>query len=778
MWFDASLWERLGRRLAAGPRAFVALLVALTALLSPGVIRVDLRAPRPPESAAPLAAGETALFELECDAGAWSRDCLTAVDTLTRLLAERTALVANVDSLSARPRLVRDAGRLAARPWLGELPADAMGLRRLRARAGEERAALVGLVSANERAALVRAQLVPGTTPRDAYALIESLRARLDRPPAVVLGAVSAAHGAHEREAAARGDLARVTPAALVALALLGAACFASARLGLWLAALAAMALAWCAGALGLAHASLGAAAAALPLLVFTSSACAAAALAHRVRSEQRGGASAARAAARALAALGAPLSAAVVAGALAFGSLAAVVGGETGSLALAAGGALAASALCVGIGVPAGLLAFGPRGGSLLRAGPLAAPVEAALARLDGALRARGAARVRRVLAVAALLAAAGLGLRGLTGDAGSVGPWPERTPEREGLESLSRSFGGAAPLRVVLDSGAPGGAAEPRFLEQALGFERTAAELQGVVFAESLVDTALLPAMRAQHDDDPGFAVVPPTRAEVEEVYELLDREAPALAAAGLDASRRYLAVELLADARDPGAIARIARGVSLQAAAAFGRPGAARIAGPDLALAEEGERLLRRTPAVAALSLLSLAAVAALALDSAGLGVLAALPAALSTWLVLGAMAPLGLALDPASALLPAWIAAASAAPALLYLSRVRELGRAGADAHVAVSVALRDVGRPIAEATLASLSFLVLLGSSSPPIRAFGALACAGNLMSTLAVLVALPLALRTLRPESLIGRRIGSSRETLSCVEGARERAGE
>jgi predicted RND superfamily exporter protein len=469
------------------------------------------------------------------------------------------------------------------------------------------------------------------------------------------------------------------------------------------------------------------------------------------------------------------------VAGALAFVSFAWVAGGEASRLALAGACALGATGLCVGVGVPAGLLAFRPRearGRALLRASPLAAPIEAALARLDGALRARGAHRLRRAAATLALFAAAGLGLRELSGDPGSAQLWPARSPEREGLESVSRSFGGAAPLRVVLDSGAPGGAADPRFLEQAVSFERAATELEGVAFAESLVDTALLPAMRAQHDDDPGFAVVPPTRAQVEEVWDLLDREAPAAAAAGLDASRRYLAVELLADARDPGEIGRISRGLDEEASAVFGRPGAARVVGDELAAAEEGERLLRRTPAAAALSLLSLAALAALALDSAALGALAALPAALSIWLVLGALAPLGMALDPASVLLPPLLAAATAGPALLYLSRVRELGRAGAEIHVAVSVALRDVGRPIAEGALASLSFLALVSSTSPPIRAFGALVCAGNLMSSLAVLVALPLASRTLRPESLIGRNAFSSGETHSCVEGAREHAGE
>jgi predicted RND superfamily exporter protein len=56
---------------------------------------------------------------------------------------------------------------------------------------------------------------------------------------------------------------------------------------------------------------------------------------------------------------------------------------------------------------------------------------------------------------------------------------------------------------------------------------------------------------------------------------------------------------------------------------------------------------------------------------------------------------------------------------------------------------VSVALRDTGRPIATGALAGLAFLALLASGFPPVRWFGALACAGVLAATALVLVLTP-----------------------------------
>jgi len=784
VWF-AGRFERLGRQMAAAPRSFVLGLCALTALLFPGVIRLQLRADAPAsesesDGGAALAGGDRVLFELVCDAGLWSSECLETVAALTRVLSEPGSVVRHVESLSSRPRVVAAGGALELQSFVGELPADAAALRRLRARAGEERAVLRGLVAPNERAALVAATLAPGTSARDAHALIESLRARFQRPPSFYFSAVSSAERAHALEQSALRDLLRVTPLALLGLTLLGAAAFASARVGLWLGALAAMSLACAAGALGLAGTGLGTVGAALPLVVGSSAALAGLPLLHRIRSEQRAGAALGLAVTRALASLGAPLAGASLAGALAFVSLAGLARGGLGRLALASACGLGFSALAVLVGLPSALLAARPRaarGQSLLRAGVFGGALESALGKLDGILRARGR-RLRGALVALALTAFAAGGLRELRADGAAAHFWPVRTPQGESLASVARDFGGATPVRAVLDSGAPGGAAEPAFLERVLAFEHAANALPAVAHAESLVDTAVMPATRARHDDDPGFFVVPATRGEVEETLALFARESPEALATGLDGTRRFLAVDLLVDGREPGALIQVASALAAAGRASFGRDDAVRLYGDELAAASESAPLAAKTLSGAGIALAVLALVASLVLESAVLGALAALPAALALALVLGAMGRFGLALDSASGALPALISAVAALPALLYLHRVRELARAGAELHVAVSIALRDVGRPIAEGALASLFFLLLTSSALPPIRALGALACAGNLTSTLAVLGVLPVVSRIVRPRPLIARSDLARGETLSCVGSARTRSRE
>ena len=773
MGFGAGSFERLGRRIAAAPRGVVFGLLALTLALSPGVIRIEVRAP----SADP---DGRELFALVCDSGVWSRECLASVDSLTRALSEDRALVAGVDSLFSRPRPVADGGRLALRPLVEEIPADAAGLRRLRARANADRASLRGLVSANERAALVEARLVAGASPRDAFALVESLRERFDRPPAVSFFAVSGAHRMRELELAARSDLARATPVALVGLALLTALAFGSWRAGLWLGALAAGALVASAGLLGLESVSLGAGAGAVPVLVAVCAAATGFGLLHRIRASLRAGLALDDAVARALGSAGPPIASAGAAGALAFLALALVDRGGSRALALAGACSVGGGVALVGLGLPAALLAF-RRGGARALAprssGPLTAGAEGVISYLDGATRGGRASRVRHILVSAGIAALATLGLRDLRGDASAARFGPSVAPERDGAAVLLREFGGTGLLRVALDAGVAGGAAEPLFLERALDFERAAAERAGIGFARSLVDTSVLPAMRATHDDDPGFAVVPPTRGQVEDAFAALAREAPERLADGLDTEKRRLALDLLADTRDPSAVAELARALAADAAARFGRPDALVLISSDFASAAESERLRGMAAITALVAIAGSAAVTGLALESAVAALVAAVPAAIAAFVVLGAMGKLGLALDSLTGALTALVAFAAAGPSLAYLSRVRELGRAGAELGVAVSLALRDVGRPIAEGALASLLFLALSPSALPPVRAFGALACAAVLCSVAASLVVLPPLVRTLRPGFLIVRTPSPSEETLSCVRGATHGGG-
>jgi len=777
VWFLASRFERLGRWIAAAPRAVLVALVVVTLAASPGVIQSDssiwgsggesLARARKADS---LALDDVLLVELVCDEGLWSRDCLAAVASVTRTLAERRDLVARVDSLATRERVVWQDGRLALRPFLADLPGDPLALRRLRARAGADRALVRGVAASNERAALVQTKLVPGAPAREVAALVESLRSESLRTPSVSLTALSGGLRARELELAARRDLSRTTPLALGGLALLVALATGSVWLGLGVAALAGAALAWSAGALALGGVAPGSAAAVLPCVVAATSAGSGLALLHRVTAERRAGRELTSAVTRALGAAGAPLAAAGGVTAVAFAALG-LAASEARPLALAVAVASGAAVASVALGLPAFLLVFA-RGGARRAepTAPWAGFVDRSLARLDGASRApRNALRIVGSLAFAAL---ALLGVRMLRGDASAARFAPAPTPISDALEPLARDFGGTALVRVVVDSGAAGGVSDPAFLERVRDLQRRALQLPGVGSTRSLVDAAVVPAMRASHDDDPVFAVIPPTREQVDEAWALFAREAPERLRDGTDTERRRLAIDMLVDARDSDAMAALERELGAWAAVSFGRAESLRIEAPELRSARDGERLLSRAPLAASAAVACVALFAALAFESLAAGALAALPAAAGGLAVIGGMGWLGLPLDPLTSALAAFAAAGALGPALLYLARVRELAAAGADLHVAVSIALRDVGRPIADGALASLSFFALLASAVPPLRAFGVLACAALAVSAAAVLIALPTCIRTARPRFLIERPKRPTEATHSCVRVA------
>src|SRR5262249_45620757 len=155
------------------------------------------------------------------------------------------------------------------------------------------------------------------------------------------------------------------------------------------------------------------------------------------------------------------------------------------------------------------------------------------------------------------------------------------------------AREFGGAERLRVALDSGSAGGALDPRFLEHALAFQRALAHEPEVGSATSLLDRALLPAMRALHDGDPGFAVVPPTREAVETALAAFGDGAPGLFAPGLDPARRALALEVWVDARDTRALERLEARVGALASEHLGRREAASLDGRALVAAHAAAR-----------------------------------------------------------------------------------------------------------------------------------------------------------------------------------------
>jgi hypothetical protein len=737
------LFEMLARRAATAKRASAWLLLALTALFTPGVVRVDppsLAEPSQP-GARPPAPAELALFELPCDPGVWKRACLERVDALTRALSSERRLVAEVDSITARRRLVSRDGALASEPIVAELPESRLELRRLHARIAREPLALRGLVAPGERAALVSARLRPGVSPREVAGLVERVRAQFALDG---LAAFAPSEALRARELGASRERVTLLAAALAVLALVVALAGAGWRDGALAAGLGALALGWSTGLLGLL--GVRAEGTELSALLLGPVTCAGvtALVLPRLRAELRRGLAPGDALGAALALVSGPVAALGLAAGLAVGVSLLAEGAARSAAMIAGGMSLACAALASALGLP---LALSPLAASAGGArGALAVGVDGLLERgvawLDFGARAR---RGRATLAVSVLLVAfAALGLGSLRADTDASHSLPAGSPARLAQARLARDLGGASWLWVALDSGAPGGALEPLFLERALALEETAAALPEVAQTKSLLDTAVLPATRAVHGGDPDFAVVPPTRADVERALALGTRFA-----APLDAERRYLAIELLADLRSPGAPARIEEPLRARARALFGGVDVF-VAGSDaFARSAADGALSHKLPLDLALAWLLALLASAWVARSIWAGGLVALPAGLSLAVVLGLGARAGLRLDPGLSACALLFPALGALSPLALLRRTGEQRLAGSEPALAISLALRELRRPIASGALAGLAFLALLASDFDSLRSAAALGPALLATSAATTLVVLPAGLRAL-----------------------------
>ena len=661
--------EQLTRRIAATPRGVVIALVVLSALISPGFVRSsrgDGQALVPQRLQAPFAVRETAVFELRCRDGVFSKSCLRLVARVSEALEEHTGVAGPVRSLTREHVVRAEHGELRLEALLLRPPESDTGLRELKARVRADDTRMRRFVAPDGLATFVYAELAPGLSARDAERLAESIRTRFDRPPDLDITLLGV--GAGELPGEVFGWLAFAFAALALALAPGSWRAFALAGLGALAVGLFGHALLGLLGEPGRTIAGFA------PELFVASALSASLALIQRARAEQRFEPGARASVAAALASVGPRLAVGALISASGFAALLVLAPGVVAALALGAAAAMAAGLVAYPLGITlAGLLAR-PQVLSL-------PPTELASALTERVLRMLARPRIG---ACAALLAIA-LAVSALA----ALAPEP-----------------GALQLRTaVLDSGATDGALEPAFLERVDAFQREAGARPGVAWSSSLVDYALAPANRALHDGDPLFATVPLTRIDVERALRTWQRGDRRMLGRQLDAERRRVAVQVLvapaAAAAAPLAVRSIASTVLALALVA--------LLGGALLRSPRGGVLCAAPAAITAAAVLGLAGAFAGGFHGAG-AALAPLAAALS--------AGLGLPLLERTRALLAMHAELEVALSIA----LRETRRATASAALAGSAALALLGAVSVESPPA-----VLLAVLVPPLAAASALA---------------------------------------------------
>ncbi len=659
--------EELARRLADTPRGVGIALVILTLLVSPGFVRVtgDVL-PRALPSQGTFAGRDVAVLELGCADGVFTSSCLRLVTRVTQALEEHGDLVVDARSLaSAQVVRVRNS-QLRVEPLGARPPANEPELRALHARVRGDDALVQRFVAPDRPATFVYAELAGGRKATELRALVESIRAAFERPPKLRVTLVSVGSGEP-----AQAWLEWLAVASL-ALALLLAP--GGLRAGL-IAGVGAVAFA------GFAHTLLGifggeieARGRFVPGLLAASAFSTNLLLIARSRAERLRGSSPRTSAASALAAFGPSL---------AFGALVSL-GGLAALLAFEPEVPLARG-LAVASGLAVALVAY-PLGIALL--GLIAWP--ALLSHSVGEFASEVSRRVERAfVGTRSIAALAVVGVALVGGMLVALSPDP-----------------GARELRsVVLDSGEPGGALDPVFLERVAAFQRRVESRPEVLWSTSLVDTALAPANRALHDGDVLFATVPLTRTDVDRALRPWQREHRSLLARQIDRENRRVAVDLL-----------IAPSLEVPA------PAPAR-------------------PIASALLTIGLVAVIGFALlGSARGGWICALHAAIVSAVLLGLSGALPDGLRGAGAAFAPISAAIGAGFGLLLLASIRERLEAGADLEIALSLALRETGPALSSAAFASTGCVLLVGAGSGTPTAFVILAGLGPLLAAACVLV--------------------------------------
>jgi hypothetical protein len=664
--------------MVSAPRWVVLGLVALSALISPGFVRVSRESAHglaPANGPTGLAARPTAVLEVACREGVWSVRCVRLVAQVTDALERRPEVFASVRSLANASVVRAERGALRLEPLAISGFDSADDARRLHARVRADGALGRRFVAPGERETFLYAELAPGRAASAARGVVDSIRAELGESADFGVTLLGVGHGRSERAVL----LAAALALGALALGLAPAGARAAALAGLGALALAAFAHAL----LGLLGDPARALASFAPQLLVASALSSSFVLIQSARAEHRrergphGSVSSALASVGPQLALGAPVT----------------VSGFAALLALAPGGSRAL-ALGAAAGLAAALVAY-PLGVAL--AGMVSWP--GVLSRARGELSSVFARRAEQALVrPRAVACGAGVGLVLAVCALAALAPQPRALEVR----------------RLVFDSGAPGAALEPAFLERVAAFQREAESQPEVVWSRSLVDDVLAPANRALHDGDALFATVPLTRLDVERALEPFRGESVATLARSLDGEQRRLAVEILVV--------------------------------PSLAVAAPLEA---RGLASSALAIALTGLLGAAVLRSVRGGVLCAMPALLTGALVLGLASVFAGGLQSASAALAPLAAGVSAGLGLQLLARVRALLELGSQLEVALSLALRETGPSLASAALASSAVICGLGASGsePAVRV--GLACLAPLIGAASALALLPSLVRAL-----------------------------
>jgi predicted RND superfamily exporter protein len=319
------------------------------------------------------------------------------------------------------------------------------------------------------------------------------------------------------------------------------------------------------------------------------------------------------------------------------------------------------------------------------------------------------------------------------------------EHSPIVRATRFLERNFGRSQSLEIALTLPAGVSIEQPDALSTISNFSKSLSRIEGLDSATSLIDL-LSRVNLALHDDDPAFDRPAATAAANAELLELLSIGDADLVGAWISLDRSQVRVSVETSEQPYSAGLLILKGVDGVVQKELPTGWSALVSG-EVAMNRDWIRDVQRTqflsfPTAAAIVFLLIA----LFLRSISLACVALIPTLLPVVVTLGAMGWLGMGLDVGRAMIAAVLLGIGVDDAIHVLARYKVERSRGDTPAAAISVAMRETGRPVVTTSLAlSLGFLTLMASAWQTISSFGffvSLAILGALASTLLVLPAL------------------------------------
>lgn len=322
---------------------------------------------------------------------------------------------------------------------------------------------------------------------------------------------------------------------------------------------------------------------------------------------------------------------------------------------------------------------------------------------------------------------------------------------PVHSDFTSLHQHFGGNGYLFAEFEAPIGSDIYDPSFLERVVGFQRDAALQDLVGFTSSAADTVVMRMHRRMHGDDPTMERLPDNRHLAAQYLELYRWDAPQTLAEmveDIDAPRRMI-VDLFVNINDSARIAQLieALDASIDRWLPSEKEGTAIFGGDFVAWSAQIRYIVegKLLSIVAAVAMVAL--ICTVAFRRARLGLMATLPAACVTVVVLGLMGATGLRLDLASCVITSVIVGVGADFPIHFLTRRKEL-LAGRDESAGTTAVVEDTvrvaTRPILlDAITNVVAFGVFVFSPFSPVRALGLLICVSMAACTLATVTLLP-----------------------------------